>query len=60
MQVMVEVKGATKGLKCWIFENDLLQDNPFRQKLGRREVHTMQEMVNMAQSFINLKENMNT
>lgn len=33
-QVVVEVKGVDDGLKCWIFENGLLRDNPFKHKLG--------------------------
>lgn len=60
MQVAVEVEGAATGLKCWIFENDLLQDSPFRQKLGRMEAYTMQNLFNRAQSFFNLEEKLNT
>lgn len=60
MQVAVEVEGAVTGLKCWIFENDLLQDCPFRQKLGRMEAYTIQNLFNKAQSFFNLEEKLNT
>lgn len=37
-QVVMEVKGAKAGIKCWIFENDLLCDHPFRLKIRREKV----------------------
>lgn len=49
--VSVEVEGAEESLKCWIFENDLLWNHPFRLKLGRKGTKTTQEMVSMAKSY---------
>lgn len=45
MQVVVEVEGVDESLKCWIFENDMLWDNPFRKKLGRKETCTKDELM---------------
>lgn len=52
----MDVEGDEKCLKCRIFEKDLLQDNPFRKNLGRRENRTMKEILNKDESFINLEE----
>lgn len=60
MQVAMEVEGDTKGFKYWIFENGLLQDILFIHKMRKSEAHTMYELMNMAQSFINLEEKLNT
>lgn len=35
-QEFVEVEGAEKGLKCRIFENGLLWDSSFKQKVGKK------------------------
>lgn len=60
MQVALEVEWYAEGLKCWIFDNGILHDIPFRRKLERRESHIMQEFLSKAQSFINLEEKLNT
>lgn len=36
IQVVVEVDRYEEGLKCWIFENNLLRDLPFRLNLERK------------------------
>lgn len=58
-QVDVELEGDEEGLKCWIFENDLLGDYPFKSKIGRKRVRTTQEMMNMVQSYMILEEKLN-
>ncbi|KAL5070505.1 hypothetical protein RYX36_021392, partial [Vicia faba] len=59
-QVSIKVYGVEEGLKCWIFENYLWCDHPFRLKIGRKKVRTAQEMLTIAQSNMILEENMNT
>lgn len=56
----IEVEGFVKGLKCWIFENKILWDIPFRQNIRRMKARTMQKLLNKVQSFINLEEKLNT
>ena len=58
--VIIEVLGAEEGLKCWIFENGLLRDHPFKLKIGRKKVRTTQEMLSMARSYTILEEKLNT
>lgn len=58
--MLVEVEGIKKGLKYWIFENDLMQASPFKYNPRRNEAHTLKEMLNRAQSFINRVEKINT
>lgn len=41
IQVVVEVKGVKETLKCLIFENDLLHDNPFHTKIRIKYVRLM-------------------
>lgn len=45
--MVVEVEGVEEGLKCWIFENDLRQYRPFREKLGHMEAHSVKEPLNI-------------
>lgn len=49
-----------RAFQCWIFENGLLCDQPFRMKLGKKKVKNTQEMLNLDQSYITLEEKLNT
>lgn len=41
IQVMVEVEGVEETLKCLIFENDILRDNPFHTKIRIKHIRLM-------------------
>lgn len=55
-QVSIDIEGTQKGHPCWIFENGLPRDHPFRKNLGERKVKPLQEMLAMAKPFFILKE----
>lgn len=60
MQVVIEVDIAKEGLKCWIFENDLLKDHTFKLNIGRKKVETTQEMLNLIESYMIIEEKKST
>lgn len=60
MQVGIYVEGAENGLKWWIFKNGLWHNYPFLPKTWRKKVKTIQEMMNMDQSYMKLEEKLNT
>lgn len=41
-------------------KNVIIQDHPFRLKLGRKREGTMQEILSMAKSYMVLEEKLNT
>lgn len=60
MQVTIEVEGGEEALQCWIFENGLLRDHPLCTKLGGNKVKTTQEMLRLAQPYMNMEGKLNT
>lgn len=54
-QFSIEVDMAQEGMQCWIFENDLLSDHPFRQKMGKRKVKYVHNMLAMVEPFMILE-----
>lgn len=60
MQVIVEVEGSGEDLKCWIFENDLLRDHPFRTKIWRKKVKAIHKRLTMVKSYMVLEEKLST
>lgn len=59
-QVVVEVEEVEECLKCWKFENGSLQNNSFGQNPGRKKACIVKEILNKAQPFIHIEENLNT
>lgn len=47
IHVIIEVGGLYESLKCWIFENGLKDDNSFKDMLGRKEAHSLKELLNL-------------
>lgn len=54
------MEGAQEGIQCWIFENGLLKDHPFRKKLWKRNVKFVLEMLTMVEPFMILEEKLTT
>lgn len=56
-KVAVVVRGASYGLKCWIFKRGLRSDCMFQKKLMLKEVHNLKDLHNRIQSYIIMKKN---
>ncbi|MCI16582.1 hypothetical protein A2U01_0037726, partial [Trifolium medium] len=54
----IEVKGTNGKLKCYIFENGLMHDTKFKEKMGLKEPKYMQDLLSRAQCYINYEEKM--